>query len=102
MDELHWHLDKRVPLALIFAIFVQTGGALWWASAITSQTEQLQREVERNIEALKAAGSIEPRLVRVETDITYIRGSVDDNADKLHDLDEKLDALIQRYRETSQ
>ena len=24
-----WHLDKRFPVALIFAIFIQTVGAVW-------------------------------------------------------------------------
>ncbi len=27
-----WHLDKRVPLALIVALFVQTVGMVWWVS----------------------------------------------------------------------
>ena len=32
-----WHLDKRVPIALIFAIALQTGGALWWAASIQTR-----------------------------------------------------------------
>jgi len=40
-----WHLDKRVPLTLIFAIFLQTVGVFWWASEINSQ-------VKHNTEAL--------------------------------------------------
>lgn len=27
-----WHLDKRVPLALIIAIITQTAGIVWWAA----------------------------------------------------------------------
>jgi len=26
-----WHLDKRVPIALIFAVAVQTGAGLIWS-----------------------------------------------------------------------
>lgn len=34
-----WHLDKRVPLTLIFAIVLQTFGALWWASSVNEKLE---------------------------------------------------------------
>jgi len=30
-DLPEWHLDKRVPIALIFAVAVQTGAGLIWA-----------------------------------------------------------------------
>jgi hypothetical protein len=30
-----WHLDKRVPIALIAAIVMQTMGAIWWAASVT-------------------------------------------------------------------
>lgn len=42
--ERHWHLDKKVPIALIFAIFVQTAGAFWWASNITSRVDSLEKK----------------------------------------------------------
>lgn len=29
-----WHLDKKVPIALIGAIVAQTVGIVWWASGI--------------------------------------------------------------------
>ena len=31
-----WHFDKRIPLALIATIILQTGAAIWWASAVNS------------------------------------------------------------------
>lgn len=39
----HWHLDKRVPIALIFAIFVQSATAVWWAASISERMEQIER-----------------------------------------------------------
>jgi hypothetical protein len=51
-----WHLDKRVNLALVGALLVQTSGIVWWASAMHST---LQTEVATNkrqdavLEALK-------------------------------------------------
>lgn len=28
-----WHVGKEVPLAFIFAVLLQTGIAIWWASS---------------------------------------------------------------------
>jgi len=35
-----WHLDKRVPVALIFAILAQTSAAIWWASSLSARVDQ--------------------------------------------------------------
>lgn len=43
-DREEWHLDKKVPIALIFAILVQTGTAFWFASAIDTRVAQLERQ----------------------------------------------------------
>lgn len=40
-----WHLDKRVPIALIVTIIVQTGGMIWWASGLTHRVDQHGREI---------------------------------------------------------
>lgn len=41
----HWQVDRRIPLALILTIFVQTCGIIWWASGLTSRVEVLERQV---------------------------------------------------------
>jgi|GEM_PF-1459009 len=38
-----WHLDKRVPITLIFTIFLQSALAVWWAAVITERMEQIER-----------------------------------------------------------
>lgn len=42
-----WHLDKRVPLALIVTILGQTALAGWFAASIASRIDTLERDVER-------------------------------------------------------
>lgn len=37
-----WHVDKRIPLALIGAILIQTGSAFWWASSINERVTSLE------------------------------------------------------------
>lgn len=41
MPEETWHLDKKVPLALIIVIVIQTAGAIWWASKVTERLDGL-------------------------------------------------------------
>ena len=56
-----WHLDKRVPIALILAIVVQTSGAIWWASSMTERMGQIERRMDseaaqsQNVENLVAS-----------------------------------------------
>lgn len=40
-----WHLDRRIPIALILAIIGQTAGAVWWASTISGTVADHARRV---------------------------------------------------------
>lgn len=40
-----WHLDKRVPIAIIFAIGVQSASIAWWAATLDSRVSYLEQEV---------------------------------------------------------
>lgn len=41
-----WHLKREIPLALIFALFLQTVGAIWWAASMTQRMDQMERRME--------------------------------------------------------
>lgn len=45
-NDRQWHLDKRVPIALIFAIFMQSAAAVWWAAGINERMDQIERRQE--------------------------------------------------------
>ena len=66
-----WHLDKRVPIALIFAIAAQSLGAVWFASAINQR-------VAVNEAAIAARVTISDRMVRTETRVENIQDTVDE------------------------
>lgn len=65
-----WHFDKRIPIALILAIAVQTGGAIWWAAGVNAYIEDDKRSEASIVERVKAVekGGDEAalRLVRFE------------------------------------
>jgi peptidoglycan hydrolase CwlO-like protein len=41
-----WHLDKRVPIALIITLLLQFGAGVWWASNANERLDQVERRLE--------------------------------------------------------
>lgn len=44
-DEAKWHLDKRVPIALIVAILVQCGTGIWWGATMAARVDSNERRI---------------------------------------------------------
>ena len=65
-----WHLDKRVPMALILAIAVQSGAGLIWAGAAGERIRHLEDQAMMN-------RNMTERLVRVEEQIGFARQTLD-------------------------
>lgn len=68
-----WHLDKRVPIALILTLLAQSAGAIWWASSVNSRIAQLESRVSVTesirvdmIETKQLARITAERLRRIE------------------------------------
>lgn len=87
MTDQQWHLDKRVPIALILAIIIQVAGAVYWASkmearidANTSRIEVVDRDMtrlSRQITSMADASNIQAvQMGRIEEQISGMRGDV--------------------------
>ena len=87
----YWHLDKRVPIALIFAIVMQTGAAFWWASSISSRVEQIEMRFNRSVERSAATD----RQVQVND------RSIGVMASELKATNAQLERLYQSVNETN-
>ena len=46
--ENEWHLDKKVPLALIATIGISMFGNVWWLSALGSRVDFIERAISNN------------------------------------------------------
>jgi hypothetical protein len=68
-QDRQWHLDKKVPLALIMTIIGQTVVAAWGASNLWTRVGELERQVQI------AAPQFE-RVIRLETKVDGITGSL--------------------------
>ena len=67
--EESWHLDKKVPIALIFAILLQTVAFAWWGATLTARVDFLERQIAEN----QGQGD---RIVRLEEQMKYIAEGV--------------------------
>jgi hypothetical protein len=67
--DARWHLDKRVPIALLLAILAQTGGGFWWAATTSERINNLEKRAD--IFAPQA-----DRLTRVEVKLEVLQEGV--------------------------
>jgi 5-bromo-4-chloroindolyl phosphate hydrolysis protein len=83
-----WHLDRKVPIVLIFAIILQTAGIIWWAATLSVRLDVLESQFE-------ARSSIPERITRMETkldtNLEYIRRSLDEQRQWFQRLKDSLD-----------
>lgn len=78
----HWTVDRRIPLALIFALFVQTGSLVWWARGIESDVAQHSRQL--------AAIEAERMSVRIAERLAVLEMQMSNSADVLRRVDARL------------
>lgn len=68
-SDANWHFDRKVPVAVIIMLVVQTGGFIWWAAKADERLSTLERKVE-------FAAPQGDRLTRVEVNIEAIKDSL--------------------------
>ena len=69
-----WHLDKRVPLALMVTIILQTAAAVWAASSLYQRVEQLERQMTAAAPQGERLIRLEEKLSNVEVALAEIKG----------------------------
>ena len=78
MDEerQHWALDKRVPIALIVTLGVQTMVIVWWAATASFRLDQLEHKVEKAAPQAERIIRLEEKLGVVQQGITRIEALI--------------------------
>lgn len=70
IQKTDWHLDKRIPVALIVTLLAYGGIGLWWASGIESRVEGQGARIDRlenaALEAIRGQALMNERLARIE------------------------------------
>ena len=78
-DDNAWHLDKKVPIALIVTVLMQGAGTVWWASGMSHDADDHRRRIER----LEKSDDAQTEILRVIRE-QYAR------------IDERLAILLQQ------
>ena len=79
-SESEWHLDKRIPIALVLGLLAQTAGLGWFAATLNTKVQTNTAEIERVDARLERArdGSMQRavQLGRIEEQIKGLRGDI--------------------------
>ena len=89
----HWHLDKRVPVAIIFAILVQTAGAVWWASGMTERMGQIERRMDN---AAVRSQNIDNIVASQATQIAVLVARIDEQTRRIEETNDLLREYLRR------
>lgn len=68
-----WHLDKKVPIALMLSLAVHAGATLWWASQLTERVGVLERQQITTAPQGDRLTRVEVRLENVQSGIDEIK-----------------------------
>lgn len=68
-----WHLDKRIPVAILLGLGVQFGGLVWWGAQLSARVDMLERsdritadDHERIVRIEATLNAVDARLERME------------------------------------
>lgn len=93
-----WKLDRHIPIALVFAMFVQTITIVWWFSGWTATIEErlksLEHEGKQTIIRDERIRELENNVGRMDERLKGI-----DNTTKR--IERKLDKLSMKWSETA-
>jgi hypothetical protein len=99
MDDEPWHLDKRIPIALIVTILLQTAAAVWWAADVSGTIRNLDAADKRHevlMEQLRTdAVGREARLRLVEQGGQRMEAQLDNIIAGVDRLNDRLERLLE-------
>jgi hypothetical protein len=72
-SDRNWHLDKRVPIALIVTIALQTGSFIWWAASVSERVNTLERRAEQTAPQADRLTRVEVKIESIQEGITEIK-----------------------------
>lgn len=72
-SDSNWHLDRKVPVAIIVALMMQTGGFVWWAATASERLNALERKVDMAAPQADRLTKVETRLEAVQDGIGEIK-----------------------------
>lgn len=75
-NDSKWHLDKKVPLALIFTIGAQTVVAAWGASNLWARVGELEKQQVAAQPRLESVIKLETKMDMIQAGLTEIKSAL--------------------------
>ena len=72
----HWTLDKRIPLALIFTLLIQTGWFAFYMGGQSARITQVEKILDSKLEDSDRLTKLEVRLDSLRASIERIEKAV--------------------------
>jgi len=72
-----WYLDRRVPIALVLAIFAQSAAFVWWASGVSHDIQKLKEEVATLKGEAKDRLTMILEIATVKSDLRHMASAVE-------------------------
>ncbi|MBL4692510.1 MAG: hypothetical protein JKY92_04195 [Magnetovibrio sp.] len=73
VDDKHWHLDRRVPIAMIVALLIQFASGAWYMHGLTDGVDNNKSdiaEIKKLVDQTRTAeNQISHRMIAVETQL---------------------------------
>lgn len=80
-------LERKIPLALVWAVVLNLGGGVWWAAATSARLDQIEKaDYSKLVE----------RVVAVEVKIDQAAEDFGYNRSQLTELNGKIDKVLAR------
>lgn len=95
-----WHLDRKVPLALIVTIVLQTGLGVWWAASLTGEvsralaTNDTQDGRLRDLEAVTQTQQVAAATINAQI------GAMRETLEQVRQDQRETNSLLRQYLET--
>ncbi len=75
-DDYKWHLDKRIPIALIVTILVQTFAMGWWAASLSQRVDVLERNATAAVPRLESVIRLEAKVDAINVTLQELKALV--------------------------
>lgn len=75
--EKPFRLDRRIPVALVFAFVLQTGGALFWAGSAAQRISEVERQSQTNTSAVERVVRLEAQVNAMHEQLSRIETKID-------------------------
>ncbi len=67
-----WHLDRRIPIALVFVIAMQTAAGIWWAATQSARMDSIEVWIADNKTVTERLAVLQANQINIQRTVDRI------------------------------